>query len=168
MLPVKAAILTKLASRGYKSVSSSQSRVIPSLFFRSSSVQRVLSAYTDDRPFSVDLIGAVIRQSTFIEKFAELRWLEDGHFGEGAEDELVLSHAISRYHAWVVCSGLVCFIQYSWPLLPFVSYLDLLSSSPKTLFVPTLDIDLVWHTHQMSGITYLAHCAKYMQYLIDQ
>lgn len=29
------------------------------------------------------------------------------------------------------------------------SFLDLMSSSPASFFVPTLDIDLVWHTHQL-------------------
>ena len=39
---------------------------------------------------------------------------------------------------------------------------------PKTLLVPTLDIDLVWHTHQMMGSNYIAHSAKYLGTLYDQ
>ena len=72
----------------------------------SQSVKRVFSAYTDDRPFSVNLIGATIRQGAFIDKLQELQWLEEGHFGEDAEDDLVLRGAISRYHAYAFSSHL--------------------------------------------------------------
>lgn len=53
----------------------------------------------DDRPFSVDLVGAVVRQSVFVDKLHELKWTEEGHFGDDAEDDLVLEHTIARYHA---------------------------------------------------------------------
>ena len=62
-------------------------------------MQRVLSAYADDRPFSVDLVGAVMRQGTFMDKLYDLQWIDEDHFAEDAEDQLVLSHANARYHA---------------------------------------------------------------------
>ena len=65
------------------------------------SVHRVLSAYADDLPFSVNLVGSVVRLSTFAEKMYDLHWTEPEHFTENAEDELILAHAISRYHSWV-------------------------------------------------------------------
>lgn len=43
-----------------------------------------------------------------------------------------------------------------------------MTSAPTTLFVPTLDIDLAWHTHQMKGKKYNADCMKYLKRLIDQ
>ena len=57
-----------------------------------------MSAYTDDRPFSLDLVGAVLRQCSFIDKMHNLKWTEPGRFG-GADDTTVLAHAIARYHA---------------------------------------------------------------------
>ena len=61
--------------------------------------RRVLAAYTDDRPFSVDLVGAVIRQCSFIDKMDNYGWTEPGAF-DSKEDEVVLVHAIARYHAY--------------------------------------------------------------------
>ena len=62
----------------------------------------MLSAYNGDRPFSLDLVCATVRQSVFADKMYELRWTESDHFGEDAEDDLVLSHAIKRYHSCVL------------------------------------------------------------------
>ena len=58
-------------------------------------------AYTDDRIFSVDLVGAVIRQGAFVDKMHDFGWTEPGYF-DHKEDELVLVHSIARYHAWVL------------------------------------------------------------------
>ena len=62
------------------------------------SVQRVLSAYTDDKPFSLDLVGAVLRQSTFIDKMHDFGWT-DPKFMDDPSNEIVFTHAIARYHA---------------------------------------------------------------------
>ncbi|OSX64414.1 hypothetical protein POSPLADRAFT_1032777 [Postia placenta MAD-698-R-SB12] len=61
-------------------------------------VNRILSAYTDDRPFSIDLVGAVIRQGSFIDKMYSFGWTQADFF-DGPQDEAVLVHAITRYHA---------------------------------------------------------------------
>jgi hypothetical protein len=58
----------------------------------------MLSAYFDDRPFSIDLVGAVIRQGSFIDKMANFGWTEPGYF-YSKENEIVLLHVITRYHA---------------------------------------------------------------------
>ncbi|GBE89582.1 hypothetical protein SCP_1602450 [Sparassis crispa] len=105
---------------------------------------RIFSAYTDDRPFSIDLVGAVVRQGSFIDKMYAFGWTEPGYFDD-KEDELVLVHATARYHA----------------------FLDLMSSSPMSFFVPTLDIDLVWHSHQLMGSRYANECARYVKRYID-
>ena len=59
---------------------------------------RILGAYIDDRPFAIDLVGAVIRQGLFIEKLHNLGWTKPGYFDD-SEDEEVLAHAIAKYHA---------------------------------------------------------------------
>jgi hypothetical protein len=61
---------------------------------------RILSAYTDDHPFSLDLVGAVVRQGLFIDKMHDFGWTEPFAF-DREEDEVVLVHCIARYHAYV-------------------------------------------------------------------
>ncbi|KAG5638382.1 hypothetical protein H0H81_000278 [Sphagnurus paluster] len=61
-------------------------------------IRRIFSAYTDDKMFSVDLVGAVLRQGRFIAKMQELHWTASGFF-ESPEEQVVLKHAIARYHS---------------------------------------------------------------------
>ncbi|KAG5642977.1 hypothetical protein DXG03_001825 [Asterophora parasitica] len=107
-------------------------------------LKRILSAYTDGEIFSVDLAGAVLRQGSFVKKMHDLHWTEP-HFFDSQEDEVALQHSIARYHA----------------------FLDLMAASPVTFYVPTLDIDLAWHTHQLLGNTYNVDCGKYIGRFID-
>ncbi|KAH9002363.1 hypothetical protein EDB86DRAFT_2827331 [Lactarius hatsudake] len=105
---------------------------------------KVLGAYVDQRPFSVDLIGAVLRQGSFVKKIYDLGWTSSSYF-EKHEDAAVLHHAIVRYHA----------------------FLDLVASSQRMLVVPTLDIDLVWHSHQLSGPRYHKDCKTNVGRYVD-
>ncbi|PCH43724.1 hypothetical protein WOLCODRAFT_75486 [Wolfiporia cocos MD-104 SS10] len=107
-------------------------------------LNRTLSAYTDGRPFSVDLVGAVIRQGSFIDKMYEFGWT-DPTFFQDEDETIVLEHVIARYHA----------------------FLDLISTSGTLLYVPTLDIDLVWHTHQLMAKQYSTDCRSYVGRYID-
>jgi hypothetical protein len=82
-------------------------------------LRKVLSAYNDGRPFSLDLVGAVslcstkipsceayshvgqvLRQNAFTEKMHQLGWSQPGFF-ESKEDEIALHHCVARYHAYV-------------------------------------------------------------------
>jgi hypothetical protein len=73
-----------------------------------------MSAYTDDSPFSIDLVGAVsapftcptaaadeawkvVRQSSFVKKMHDLGWCEPTFF-ESELDIVTLQHAVARYH----------------------------------------------------------------------
>ena len=79
------------------------------------SAERICSAYADDKPYSIDLVGAVRcirvftrslyyifrqvqRQSCFVKKMYDLKWTERDFFWKD-EDEVALKHAIARYHA---------------------------------------------------------------------
>ncbi|KAG8886309.1 hypothetical protein FRB98_001329 [Tulasnella sp. 332] len=75
-------------------------------------------------PFSMDLSSAVLRQMSFIDKMVTLGWTEHGRFEEDVD---TLTRCVVRYHA----------------------FLDLMASSTGKFVVPTLDIDLAWHTHQL-------------------
>ncbi|KAG5636119.1 hypothetical protein H0H81_009051 [Sphagnurus paluster] len=105
---------------------------------------RIFTAYTDGEMFSVDLVGAVIRQGSFVKKMNDLQWTEPGFF-DTKEDEVALQHAIARYHA----------------------FLDLMAASPVAFHVPTLDIDLAWHTHQLLGKSYNDKCMTHVGRYID-
>ncbi|KAH7098281.1 major facilitator superfamily domain-containing protein [Auriculariales sp. MPI-PUGE-AT-0066] len=80
---------------------------------------------------SIDLVSAVIRQGSFITKIANLGWTAAGRFEKQADQNLIVK-SIARYHA----------------------FLDLLAAHPGMFIVPTLDIDLSWHTHQLKGRVY--------------
>ncbi|KZP11436.1 hypothetical protein FIBSPDRAFT_800291 [Athelia psychrophila] len=107
-------------------------------------LSRIMSAYTDDSIFSVDLVGAVLRQGSFVRKMHDMRWTEPGYF-DGPEDEVVLQHCVARYHA----------------------FLDLMASSTGAFFVPTLDIDLAWHTHQLFASQYMNDTKTYVGRYVD-
>ncbi|KAH9483132.1 Glycine-rich domain-containing protein 1 [Psilocybe cubensis] len=107
-------------------------------------VSRIMSAYNDEKIYSVELVGAVLRQGSFVNKMHGLGWTKSGFFDEPG-DELVLQHGLARYHA----------------------FLDLMSSSPVSFFVPTLDIDLIWHTHQLQPEKYEKDGKQYLAKFID-
>ncbi|EJD48254.1 hypothetical protein AURDEDRAFT_162726 [Auricularia subglabra TFB-10046 SS5] len=92
-------------------------------------VQRVLMHYAFPGPFSIELTGAVMRQAGFIEKMRGIGWtrLEQFH-----NDYSQITRGVARYHA----------------------FLDLMATNPSLFAVPTLDIDLAWHTHQLKGKAY--------------
>ncbi|KAF7296992.1 hypothetical protein MIND_00931500 [Mycena indigotica] len=106
--------------------------------------RRLTNAYTDGRIFSVELVAAVTRQNSFVGKMYDLKWTQPGAF-ETIDEEVVLWHAIARYHA----------------------FLDLMSGLPIHFLVPTLDIDLAWHTHQLRSYDYYYDTKKYVGSFID-
>ncbi|ODV81144.1 uncharacterized protein CANTADRAFT_48284 [Suhomyces tanzawaensis NRRL Y-17324] len=82
---------------------------------------------------SEDLVGCVMRQERFVEKMNEIDWLHSSLIRE------------SLYESS---------IRYS-------RFFKLLSSyDDKKMMVPTLDIDLIWHTHQLSMFYYFGDCRK--------
>ncbi|KAI6032234.1 hypothetical protein BKA83DRAFT_4211506 [Pisolithus microcarpus] len=111
--------------------------------YPSSTASRILGAYQDGSPFSVDLLDAVLRQSLFTEKMTELGWTKPAAFR--GERLRILEDAILRYHA----------------------FLDLTASQPNSMIVPTLDIDLVWHTHQLLASRYTSDCQLYVGRYVD-
>ncbi|KAG9012482.1 hypothetical protein FRB94_005799 [Tulasnella sp. JGI-2019a] len=89
----------------------------------------ILAPYRHAGLCSMDLPSAVLRQMSFIDKMVNLGWTEDGRFEEDID---TLTRCVVRYHA----------------------FLDLMASTPSKFTVPTLDIDLAWHTHQLLCASY--------------
>lgn len=56
-----------------------------------------MSAYQDNKIYSVELVGATLRQAEFVRKMFAFGWTDPEYF-VGA-NELALYHALTRYHA---------------------------------------------------------------------
>ncbi|GAA5894018.1 hypothetical protein JCM6882_007960 [Rhodosporidiobolus microsporus] len=104
-------------------------------------MRHILSCYTRGEPFSLDLASAVLRQGTFIDKMHSFGWLDTGRFDN---DETTLNRCIARYHG----------------------FMDLLSNKNTMFCVPTLDIDLAWHAHQLL-YSYKNDMVKHARRFID-
>ena len=82
------------------------------------SVRRMMSRYwTNSSVFALDLVGAVIRQGSFIEKMHALDWL----------------------HSPTVTSTMTRL------LTKYARYFEILRQHPSHVAVPTLDVDLAWY-----------------------
>ncbi|KAF3090186.1 hypothetical protein TWF102_009402 [Orbilia oligospora] len=95
------------------------------------SIRRMMSAYWDNPwPQSINLIGAVLRQGTFVSKMAnDLNWYHSPALGN------TVSRACTRYNRFI----------------------SLMRARSRKILVPTLDIDLAWHTHQTMPHNYYTY-----------
>jgi len=90
-------------------------------------VRKMMSRYWDNfSPFALDLCAAVMRQGIFAEKMAKLDWLHSPT-ARATMDRL---------------------------LIKYDRFITLMAENPKHVAVPTLDIDLAWHTSQLSPVSY--------------
>ncbi|KAJ5154608.1 Protein of unknown function DUF1399 [Penicillium coprophilum] len=93
------------------------------------SLRNMLSRYWDNSsPFAIDLIGAVIRQGTFVDKMDNIGWIHSPSLRS------TMSHFINKYGV----------------------FFQIMIKNKGHAVVPTLDIDLIWHTHQLSPARYYA------------
>jgi hypothetical protein len=89
--------------------------------------QRLLQRFVDTpKEFAQDLNDAVLRQVSFVDKMWDKLWIRSPAL------DGTLRRGRDRYS----------------------NFLNLFKLYPTTMFVPTLDIDLVWHTHQCSPSQY--------------
>lgn len=103
-------------------------------------VRRMMSRYWDNSSvFALDLVGAVIRQGSFIEKMHSIDWI----------------------HSPAATSTMARLIQ------KYTRYIDIIASNPNQTAVPTLDVDLAWHTHQLSPPYYYAYTVTKTARFID-
>ncbi|PGH30144.1 hypothetical protein GX50_07078 [[Emmonsia] crescens] len=91
--------------------------------------RRLLSRYWGNSLiFGLDLVGAVIRQGTFITKMDTIGWIHSPTV------QATMDHLLKRYTIFIHIISLY-----------------------KKLTVPTLDIDLAWHTHQLAPQSYFRY-----------
>ena len=89
--------------------------------------RRMMSRYWDNLdPFALDLVGAVIRQGTFVEKMDQIDWLHSPAVFN------TMDRLIKKYEV----------------------FFQIMMDNPKEMAVPTLDVDLAWHTHQLTPSRY--------------
>ncbi|KAF2207168.1 hypothetical protein CERZMDRAFT_63004 [Cercospora zeae-maydis SCOH1-5] len=97
-------------------------------------VRKLMSRYWDNSsPFSIDLLGAVIRQGSFIEKMHNIDWLHSPALPS------TMNRLITKYG----------------------NFITIMRQNPTKMAVPTLDVDLAWHTHQL-------YPSRYMEYTVHQ
>ncbi|KAH6651357.1 hypothetical protein F5144DRAFT_589591 [Chaetomium tenue] len=103
-------------------------------------IRKMMSRYWENFSiFALDLGGAVMRQGLFGEKMCKLDWLHSPSVHS------TMSRLLTKYER----------------------FLTIMSKNPKCLTVPTLDVDLAWHTHQLSPISYYRHTVNLAARFID-
>ncbi|KAI1871455.1 uncharacterized protein JN550_004449 [Neoarthrinium moseri] len=86
-------------------------------------IRKMMSRYWDNSsPFALELVGAVLRQGIFTQKMYKIDWL---HSPEASQSMARLLRKYGRFFQIMV-------------------------QNPDQVVVPTLDVDLAWHTHQLS------------------
>jgi hypothetical protein len=90
-------------------------------------IRKMMSRYWENfSPSALDLCAAVMRQGIFVEKMYKLDWLHSPS-ARDTMDRLRL-----KYNRFV----------------------EIMAANPDNVAVPTLDVDLAWHTHQLSPSAY--------------
>nr|OQO18597.1 hypothetical protein B0A51_12085 [Rachicladosporium sp. CCFEE 5018] len=101
--------------------------------------RKMMSRYWEnDSPFALNLVGAVIRQGSFIEKMHNIDWLHSPALLS------TMSRLITKYSR----------------------FMDIMKD-PLHMAVPTLDVDLAWHTHQLHPTSYFAYTIDVTRQFID-
>ena len=131
---LKAEIEKALADREYvKSINNNSLTTTPERM----AVRRMMACYWGNpSSFGLDLVGAVIRQGNFIEKMHKIDWLHS------PVSSFTMKRLVQKYER----------------------FFTLVAACPKQeIAVPTLDVDLAWHTHQLQPKTYY-HCTVSVLY----
>ncbi|KFY69588.1 hypothetical protein V496_00103 [Pseudogymnoascus sp. VKM F-4515 (FW-2607)] len=90
-------------------------------------VRHMMSRYwTNHSLFSMELSSAVIRQGSFVDKMHKIDWLHS-------------PTALSTMERLII---------------KYERFFRIMASNPTKTAVPTLDVDLAWHTHQLSPKEY--------------
>ncbi|KAK4249025.1 hypothetical protein C7999DRAFT_39873 [Corynascus novoguineensis] len=103
-------------------------------------VRKMMSRYWENfGPFALELSAAVMRQGIFIEKMCQLDWLHS----PSSRD--TMSRLLTKYQR----------------------FMQIMAWNPGKIAVPTLDVDLAWHTHQLSPSRYYRHTVGLTNRFID-
>ncbi|KAF2170866.1 hypothetical protein M409DRAFT_51114 [Zasmidium cellare ATCC 36951] len=103
-------------------------------------IRKMMSRYWENSsPFALDLVGAVIRQGSFIEKMHNIDWLHSPALPS------TMARLVKKYQ----------------------TFMTIMADHPLNMAVPTLDVDLAWHTHQLSPHDYMEYTVLRTRQFID-
>ncbi|KAK4646924.1 uncharacterized protein QC761_100410 [Podospora bellae-mahoneyi] len=122
---------------GFKAGSASKYALRPG---SRTAIRKMMNTYWQNfSPFGLDLSGAVMRQGIFVEKMVKLDWLHSPSARQTMERLIV------KYNR----------------------FLAIMAENPDNVVVPTLDVDLAWHTHQLSPGMYYQHTVSLTGKFVD-
>ncbi|KAG0634020.1 hypothetical protein HOY80DRAFT_912777, partial [Tuber brumale] len=119
-------------------------------------------------PHSLNLSLAVLRQGSFVDKMHNQLWIRSpALMGRLPLDSISLVRARPKTRSVVLInppdtSG---FLQRA--VNRYESYFSLFKLHPGKILVPTIDIDLVWHSAMLTPITYREYCRNVAGRFID-
>lgn len=103
-------------------------------------VRKMMSRYWHNRScFALDLSGAVLRQGIFVDKMVDINWLHS----PAAPD--TMARLLAKYRR----------------------FFHIMATHPGDVAVPTLDVDLAWHTHQLCPGAYYRYSLEATGKFID-
>lgn len=103
-------------------------------------VRKMMARYWENFSlFALDLGGAVLRQGTFVDKMVKIDWLHSPSVAD------TMTRLLTKYSR----------------------FFGIMASNPGKTAVPTLDVDLAWHTHQLSPSSYYAYSVRETSKFID-
>lgn len=101
--------------------------------------RKMMSRYWENSSaFALDLVGAVVRQGGFIEKMHNIDWLHSP----------ALPATMTRL------------------ILKYERFVDIMEDATN-MAVPTLDVDLAWHTHQLNPPSYMKYVVNKTRQFVD-
>jgi hypothetical protein len=104
------------------------------------STRKMMTRYWENPSiFALELGGAVVRQSVFVDKMYSINWIHSPAARE-TMDRLLLKYS---------------------------RFMKMIASYPWSTAVPTLDVDLAWHTHQLSTKSYFDFTMSKAKNFID-
>jgi Glycine-rich domain-containing protein-like len=99
------------------------------------SIRRMMSRYWENSsPFGIDLVGAVLRQGVFVAKMKSIDWIHSPAL------ESTINRLLNKYSV----------------------FFQIMAENRGHVAVPTLDVDLAWHTHQLNPSAYFAYSVQRM------
>jgi Glycine-rich domain-containing protein-like len=136
MTAVRTAFESALRSRHLVSEAKGSRIESKSLHFdQKVSIRRMMSRYWENSSlFALDLVGAVLRQGIFVDKMKGIDWINSPAL------EHTMTRLIQRYGV----------------------FFQIMAENPGHVAVPTLDVDLAWHTHQLNCPGYFAYSVHKM------
>lgn len=136
MTAVRKAFEKALQSR--QLVSEAKKSTFPSKkldFDQKVAIRRMMSRYWENSsPFALDLVGAVLRQGVFVNKMKGIDWIHSP----------ALESTMTRLRK------------------KYTIFFQIMAENPGHIAVPTLDVDLAWHTHQLTPSAYFAYSVHKM------